>query len=55
VRGLVEILVGKVSGRGVVRDDVGFLVLLLLLLVLLACRAEGARSLANQTLVLAAS
>ena len=56
VRGLVEILVGKVSRRGVVRDNVGLLVLLLLLLLmLLACRAEGARSLANQALVLAAS
>ena len=54
VRGLVEILVGKVGGRGMVRDNVGFLVLLLLLL-LLTCRAESAGSLANQALVLTAS
>ena len=48
VGGLVEILVGKISGRGMVRDRVSLLVLLLLL----ACRAESARPLANQTLVL---
>jgi len=52
VGGLVEILVGEVGGRGVVRNNVG---LPLLLLVLLACRAKGARSLANQAFMLATS
>ena len=50
MRGLVEILVGEVCGRGMVRYHAGFL--LLLLLLLLACCTEGARPLANQTLVL---
>jgi len=53
MRGLVEILVGKVGGRGMVRDNVGLL--LLLLLLLLACCVESACSLANQALVLATS
>jgi hypothetical protein len=48
VRGLVEILVGEVGGRRLVRDNVG----LLLLLLLLAYRVEGARPLPNQALVL---
>ena len=50
VRGLVEILVGEVGGRGVVRDKVSLL--LVVLLLLLTCCAEGARSLADQALVL---
>jgi len=52
VSGLVEILVREVCGRGMMRDNVG---LLLLLLLLLACCAEGARSFANQALMLATS
>ena len=52
VRGLVEILVGEVGGKGMVRNGMG---LLWLLLLLLACRAESACSLANQALVLATS
>jgi len=47
VRGLVEVLVGEVGGRRLVRDNGG-----LLLMLLLAYRAEGARPLPDQALVL---
>jgi len=54
--GLVEVLVGEVSGGGMVRNHVGLLLLLLMLLLLLLARcAEGARPLADQALVLATS
>jgi len=53
MRGLVEILVGEISGRWRVRNNVGLL--LLLLLLLLACGAESACPLANQAFVLATS
>jgi len=51
MRGLIESLVGEVSGMGTANN----VRLLLLLLLLLACRAEGARPLANQALVLSTS
>ena len=50
VRGLVKILVGEVGGGGMVRNNVG-----LLLLLLLARRVEGARPFSNKALMLATS